>query len=162
MENLTVEMAYFYPKENAVAHKTDKFELVHDEDHPIPILRRGLKFTLAVRFMGRSYQKGKDIVKLIFNFGNKPNPIKGTKATMRVVPNKKSENKKEWHAEILSESADTLSLEVHAAPDCPVGNWTFQIETSAENSTLPPSIYNHISDVYILFNPWNCSKLRYF
>lgn len=69
MENLQVEVAHLYPKENSKTHKTDKYEMVHEEDLPIPILRRGLKFTMSVRFIGRGFQNNKDVLKLIFNFG---------------------------------------------------------------------------------------------
>jgi hypothetical protein len=69
-ENLQVELVYFYPKENSKPHKTDKFELIYDEQNPIPILRRGLKFTIAVRFKAKTYDPQKDRVRLIFNFGN--------------------------------------------------------------------------------------------
>lgn len=69
MDNLKVEVAYLYPKENAKNHKTDKYEMVHEEDLPIPVLRRGLKFTMTIRFIGRSFQNDLDILKVIFNFG---------------------------------------------------------------------------------------------
>lgn len=68
-ENLKVEMAYLYAKQNSENHKTDKFEIVHDEENPIPVLRRGLKFTMALRFDGRPYDRNIDFVRLLFNFG---------------------------------------------------------------------------------------------
>lgn len=68
-ENLQVELIHLYPVENAGAHKTDKFELVHDED-PTPVLRRGLKFSMVLRFMERGYDKNRDVIRLIFSFGN--------------------------------------------------------------------------------------------
>lgn len=68
-ENLRVQLIYLYPLENAGAHKTDKFELVHEEN-ATPVLRRGQKFSMALRFEGRSFEKERDAVRLIFNFGN--------------------------------------------------------------------------------------------
>lgn len=62
-----VELVYFYPRENAKQHKTDKFEIVYDED-PIPVLRRGQKFTVAIRFKN-PYDSDRDQVRLFFNFG---------------------------------------------------------------------------------------------
>lgn len=69
MENLQVELIHLYPKENSVPHKTDKFEMVQDEMEPVPIFRRGLKFTLAVNFSGRGYNEEHDVIRLAFSFG---------------------------------------------------------------------------------------------
>lgn len=69
-DSLNVELLYLYPKENGKKHKTDKFELIHDEDNPIPILRRGIKFTLAIRFKSRGFNANYDQIRLIFEFGN--------------------------------------------------------------------------------------------
>lgn len=69
MENLKVELAYLYAKENAKVHKTDKYEMVHDEEFPVPILRRGIKFTMSIRFIDRAYDSNLDDVKIIFNYG---------------------------------------------------------------------------------------------
>lgn len=69
MANLEVDLVYFYPKENAELHRTDRFELVHDEA-PVPILRRGQTFTVAIRFaQGRNFQEGVDLVRVAFSFG---------------------------------------------------------------------------------------------
>lgn len=68
-DNLQVESIFLYPKENAKAHKTDLFELIHDEVSPVPILRRGLKFTLAIRFANRRLDETNDQIRLLFNFG---------------------------------------------------------------------------------------------
>lgn len=67
-ENLEIDVVYFYPKENAAQHHTDKFELVHDV-LPLPILRRGQKFTVAVRFRGRNFEENKDLVRFLFSYG---------------------------------------------------------------------------------------------
>lgn len=71
MENLKVELAYLYPKENAKVHKTDKYEMVHDEEFPVPVLRRGNKFTMSIRFIDRKYESNLDVVKIVFKFGKK-------------------------------------------------------------------------------------------
>lgn len=81
---LEVETLYLYPKENAVSHKTDKYELVHDEESPIAILRRGLSFTMAIRFTNRAFDKTKDYVRLLFNYG-KRNFIESNRLVKKVV-----------------------------------------------------------------------------
>lgn len=69
MENLIVDLIYLYPKENAEIHKTINYEIVHNEDQPVPVLRRGQKFTMALNFSGRDYDDTKDIIRIIFGFG---------------------------------------------------------------------------------------------
>lgn len=70
-ENLEVESVYFYPIENSKSHKTNKFELIYDEENPIPIFRRGIKFTIALRFKNnKSFDPQRDHLRVIFNFGN--------------------------------------------------------------------------------------------
>lgn len=69
MSSLQVESLYLYPLENAKQHKTERFELVHDEENPVAVLRRGISFTIAVRFANREYDDTKDSIKFIFNFG---------------------------------------------------------------------------------------------
>lgn len=67
-EILQVELVHLYPLENAQLHHTEKFELVHEEE-PVPILRRGQKFTVALRFANRGFDVKKDLVRLIFSYG---------------------------------------------------------------------------------------------
>ncbi|KAJ3662928.1 hypothetical protein Zmor_007242 [Zophobas morio] len=161
-ENLQVELVYFYPKENSKPHKTDKFELIYDEENPVPILRRGLKFTVAIRFKNdRFVNLEKDQIRLFFNFGPTPNPIKGTRAVIKLnTTRKRIEGENFWGANILDSSSD-LILEVYSPTSTPVGVWKLEVETSLVNSTLPPSVYKHENDFYILFNPWNCHDLVY-
>lgn len=68
-DNLKVDLVNFYPVENATEHHTDRFELVHDEV-PIPILRRGQKFFMSIRFSQRKFDIKSDLVRLVFNYGN--------------------------------------------------------------------------------------------
>lgn len=68
-DNLKVEIIYFYALENAKQHHTDKYEVVHDEENVTPVLRRGHKFNIAIRFIGRQYSSGTDNVSVIFNYG---------------------------------------------------------------------------------------------
>lgn len=69
MASLHIESLYLYPLENSKQHKTERFELVHDNENPVPVLRRGISFTMAVRFADRGYDPSKDSVKFNFNFG---------------------------------------------------------------------------------------------
>lgn len=62
-------MIYLYPEENSEPHRTNKYELVHDEEKPIAVLRRGMKFTIAVRFMNRDFDENRDEAEILFNYG---------------------------------------------------------------------------------------------
>lgn len=66
---LETEMVFMYPQENSESHHTKFYELVHDEEKPVAVLRRGLKFTMAIRFSNRDFDEGEDLVKVVFNYG---------------------------------------------------------------------------------------------
>ncbi|XP_031346704.1 hemocyte protein-glutamine gamma-glutamyltransferase-like [Photinus pyralis] len=152
-------MVNLYPLENAVPHKTDKYELVHQDD-PTPVLRRGFKFSMVLRFRNRGYDRSRDVIRLVFNFGPRAHSIKGTKAIIRVEPRTRepAQDRKEWYAGIKSEGPDSVTIEVMAAVHCPVGNWKLQVETGAF-STTDRRVFNYDKDVYILYNPWCCEDL---
>ena len=67
--NLKVDSIHLYPLENAGSHKTDKFDLVREKENPTAILRRGFKFSMAISFEGRNYDKLKDEIRVVFDFG---------------------------------------------------------------------------------------------
>ncbi|KAK5640144.1 hypothetical protein RI129_010955 [Pyrocoelia pectoralis] len=161
MALLETDLIHLYPLENSVPHKTDKYELVHEDD-PTPVLRRGFKFSMVIRFRNRGFDKTKDVIRLIFNFGPRPHSIKGTKAIVRVEPRTREpvQDRKEWYAGILSEGPDNVTLEVMAAVHCPVGNWKLQVETGAFSSG-DRRVYNYEKELYILYNPWCCEDLVY-
>ncbi|XP_018323650.1 hemocyte protein-glutamine gamma-glutamyltransferase-like [Agrilus planipennis] len=160
MSSLTVEQIYLYPLENARNHHTDTYELVHDEENPIPVLRRGQKFTLALRFSDRAYDKTKDIIRLIFSFGPDPITIKGTQGVVTVDPTKKyADTGKLWNVGLLALMENTLTVEIYSPPDCPVGIWSLKVETNTQKSSEPDKIQNYENDLYLLFNPWNCDDL---
>lgn len=161
---LEIESVYFYPKENSKTHKTDKYEMVHDEENPVAIFRRGMQFTIAIRFANRGFDKNKDLVRLLFDYGPFPNPIKGTRGVVVIDATKKrriDDEQKLWLANVVNSDSETISLQMFAPPSIPVGLWNLQIETSILNSTEEPKIYNHENSFYFLFNPWNCHDLVY-
>lgn len=66
---LETEMIYMYPEENSEPHKTKFYELVHDEEKPVAVLRRGMKFTMALRFANRDFKEAEDEVEVHFKYG---------------------------------------------------------------------------------------------
>lgn len=63
-----VDRVHWYIKDNAKNHNTIKYDLVHDNSEPRPVLRRGLTFYLAIRFQS-DYDVTRDRVILNFKFG---------------------------------------------------------------------------------------------
>ena len=55
-------------KTNAVNHKCDKYELVHQRK-ATPVLRRGGNFVIDLKLNKIIDLKKKDVMKLYFNFG---------------------------------------------------------------------------------------------
>ena len=57
-----------YAKENASNHRTDKYELVTEQN--VPVLRRGDAFYLAIKANNRALDPDRDRIKINFEFGN--------------------------------------------------------------------------------------------
>lgn len=152
-EPLVVESVHMYEKENATAHHTCTFELVHLEP-PSPVLRRGQTFNVALRF-DREYAEDTDIVRLLFSFGDRPNSLRGTHAVNTV--NNRDEylsDLEAWGVRLISADGNDLSLEVRSPVDSPVGIWSLNVETTILDSREPPTTYKYEKDIYLLFNPW--------
>lgn len=64
---LQVDIADFYPIDNAQEHKTDRYEIIRDSP-PSPVFRRGQLFYMAVRF-DHPFDHNQDIIRLVFDFG---------------------------------------------------------------------------------------------
>ena len=62
-----VELVELYAKENASNHRTDRYELVSDQD--TPVLRRAQTFYMAVRAKKQQFDLRKDRIKVCFQFG---------------------------------------------------------------------------------------------
>lgn len=67
-QNLQVDLVDFNIIKNATAHRTDKYDLIH-ANNPVPVLRRGQKFSMSIKFKQRAFDKSNDSIRLIFNFG---------------------------------------------------------------------------------------------
>lgn len=164
-EPLVVEMVHFYEKENATAHHTVNYELVHS-DPPIPVFRRGQPFNVGLRF-NREYVDETDIVRLLFSFGPNPNVMKGTRG-VNTVTNRDSylTDLEAWGVRTIGASGVDLSVEVRSPIDSPVGVWQLNVETTIVGRRKPPNTYNYEKDIYLLFNPWMkgatfCLKIWY-
>lgn len=152
-EPLVVETVFLYEKENATAHRTINYEVVH-LDPPTAVLRRGQTFTVALRF-NRAYVDDTDIVRLLFSFGPNPNVLRGTRG-VNTVTNRDSyiTDLEAWGVRMLSVSGEDLSVEVRSPIDSPIGLWQLNVESTTVGSKKPPNTYNYDKDIYLLFNPW--------
>lgn len=150
MEPLLVDTVYFYPKENAQAHHTSKYEAVHDESASTTIVRRGQPFNACIRF-DRTFEPGYDVVRLIFTLGDSPEEATRGDVTIEsdAVPNKDS-----WTAYFNNINDVDLCFEVSTPVTLPVGNWALQVVTGTVDSDAY-QVYTFNQDLYILFNPWN-------
>ncbi|XP_045463514.1 hemocyte protein-glutamine gamma-glutamyltransferase-like [Harmonia axyridis] len=157
---LNVETIYLYVAQNASLHKTDMFDLVNDPIEPTAIFRRGMKFTLAIRFTNAGFSEGYDRICLRFDYGPTPNPLKSTRGVVNITSSKvEDQDEKIWYGNLLAKGDDTVTVEVSIPPSVPVGIWRLQIETSKINSPERKKTYTYPNDIYILFNPWVCEDL---
>ncbi|RLU19411.1 hypothetical protein DMN91_007968 [Ooceraea biroi] len=159
-EPLVVESVYLYEKENAEAHHTFNFEMVH-QDPAIPILRRGQPFNMALRF-NREYVDASDIVRLLFSFGPNPNVLRGTRG-VNTVTNREAylTDLEAWGVRMIGVHGTDLSVEVRSPIDSPVGVWQLNVETNTFGRKKAPNTYSYDKDIYLLFNPWVKEDLVY-
>lgn len=152
-EPLVVDLVYFYEKENAKAHHTINYELVH-LDPPTTVLRRGQSFNVALRF-NREYIAETDIVRLLFNFGPNPNVLRGTRGVNTItIRDSYLTDLEAWGVRMVGLNGVDLSVEVRSPIDSPVGVWQLNVETTIVGSKRHPNVYNYDRDIYLLFNPW--------
>ncbi|XP_049876588.1 hemocyte protein-glutamine gamma-glutamyltransferase-like [Pectinophora gossypiella] len=156
MEPLHVDVVYFYPKENAKLHKTQKYEVVNDENPTVTVLRRGQPFNGVVRFT-RPYDEENDVVQLVFTLGDKPQME--TQGSM-FLRKDAVHDKNSWSAKLTNVQGETLSFEVSTPVTTPVGCWSLRVVTRLKKST-EREIYDFDQDIYILFNPWNVDDQTY-
>ncbi|KAG8222477.1 hypothetical protein J437_LFUL000839 [Ladona fulva] len=160
---LLVEWVHLNPRENATAHHTDRFEAVHLEP-PKTILRRGQPFTFKIRLVGREYDPNSDNIRVVFNFGQTPHTVKGTKGVADVNPNKASfseEQPEQWEAILKEKDTDSVTVEIQSPIDAPVGIWTMEIETKIKQTAGRTRLFRHPEKMYILFNPWRKGDVVY-
>ncbi|XP_037801812.1 hemocyte protein-glutamine gamma-glutamyltransferase-like isoform X1 [Penaeus monodon] len=151
-----VDRAHWYIKDNAKNHKTIKYDLVHDETDPKPVLRRGQTFYLALRFK-ENFDVKKDRVLLNFNFGHKPSVQKATKAVIPVQNDKFTKTKDDWDCRIdPGTRGRDLVLQVYIPASAMVGIWRLEVRCGLQDTTQGQgqNVYTDETDCYILFNPW--------
>lgn len=111
---LTIQSIYLYPTQNATRHQTDRYEVVQFES-PIPVIRRGQSFNVAVRFTERDFVLKSDNLKVVLNLGEKANTLKGTKGVIFVSEDAHLElDDTKWGGKIVRNEDRTVTLEVRS------------------------------------------------
>lgn len=150
---IEVDSVELYSKQNALEHKTARYELLKTKKPP-PILRRGSPFFVAIRFR-RQYDSNRDLIKLEFTFGPSPNLSKGTLVQLILTNNKEfTKPKKNWDVRLHNQDGNIITLQVQVPPSIGVGVWRLKVLTQDyKRSTLPVSFLCK-ENIYFLFNPW--------
>ncbi|XP_045105578.1 hemocyte protein-glutamine gamma-glutamyltransferase-like [Portunus trituberculatus] len=148
----------FNAKKNAVDHKCDKYEVVHQRK-PKVVLRRGGTFTIDLTMNKEVDIKKEYILKLYFNFGNTPTVHRGTQGIITVMGKTMFDKSHEdWDARMVQNKGKTLILEVQIPSIAPVGSWTMATELKPKDTAADRSARQLLrldTSIYILFNPWN-------
>lgn len=109
---LSVQSIYLYPAQNGSRHQTDRYEIVQLES-PIPVIRRGQSFNVAVRFIERDFVPGRDSLKVILSLGERAHTLKGTKGVIFVSEDEHLElDESKWGGKIVRNEDRTVTLEV--------------------------------------------------
>ncbi|KAG7166394.1 Hemocyte protein-glutamine gamma-glutamyltransferase-like 2 [Homarus americanus] len=137
-----VDRVHWYIKDNAKTHNTIKYDLVHDDKDPKPVLRRGQTFYLAIRFRNDVDIK-RDRIVLNFKFVT----VQNTKFT---------KTKDEWDCRIdPGTRGNDLVLQVYSPASAMVGIWRLDVRTGLQDINQPGmELFSEETDCFILFNPW--------
>ncbi|XP_076269467.1 hemocyte protein-glutamine gamma-glutamyltransferase-like [Rhynchophorus ferrugineus] len=144
----------FYCKENAVEHHTDMYDLL-DGEVPFPVLRRGATFFFAIRF-NREYIPTRDVVRVRFAIGPKPNIIKGTRVILPINPKNKrlSEDPNRWSICLNRVNDEIITVQVRISALAPIGIWKCSLQTNIAGQKRNRFDYEVPDDLYLIFNPW--------
>uniref|UniRef100_A0A0P4WF09 protein-glutamine gamma-glutamyltransferase n=1 Tax=Scylla olivacea TaxID=85551 RepID=A0A0P4WF09_SCYOL len=148
----------FRAKQNAVEHKCDKYEVVHQRK-PTVVLRRGGNFTIDIKLNKVTDVKKEYELKLYFNFGNTPSVHKGTQGVVTMMGKTMfDKSHEEWDARMVENKGRILTLEVQIPSVAPVGSWKMATELKPRDPAADRSarhLMRQDTTIYILFNPWN-------
>lgn len=114
---LSIQSIYLYPAQNASRHQTDRYEIVQF-DSPIPVIRRGQSFNVAVRFTERDFVPGRDSLKVVLSLGERAHTLKGTKGAIFVSEDEHlALDDSKWGGKIVRNEDKTVTLEVRTVKD---------------------------------------------
>ncbi|CAL4058650.1 unnamed protein product [Meganyctiphanes norvegica] len=143
-------------RSNALKCNCERFELVERKDGRSVIIRRGATLTLDVTLNTSPDLKTDHKLGLIFSFGQNPNVPNGTQVKLDVTGEQTfNPDTSLWDVRLVTQTGDTLTLEVHVPAHVMVGIWSLSIEASLQSNPKDKHVYQPEETMYILFNPWN-------
>ncbi|KHJ44527.1 transglutaminase family protein [Trichuris suis] len=155
---LELELADLYIAKNAAAHHTADFNVVYRENDKNLVIRRGQPFEILLSFY-RDVDADVDELKLVFEIGSHPTIANSTRVIMTVPLQERAENQEvqSWYATVKKLTGTQLLLKICVPPNCIVGCWNLKVVTSLKACPTNQHLKSTslISDIYILFNPWN-------
>jgi len=142
-----------FPLENAKAHRTSAYEIVHNPHNPALVIRRGDPFYLALQ-MRRPYDPVRDKIRLEFMYGPRPLLGKKTLIYLPVTPNRDfTKDSSRWDARTHRIDGNVVTVQVHVPAHVAVGVWRMRVSTKAQGSRQIRS-FDARERIYILFNAW--------
>lgn len=142
-----------FPRENAKAHRTSAYEIVHNPNNPSLVIRRGDPFYLALQ-MRRPYDPIRDKIRLEFMYGPRPLLGKKTLIYLPVTTNREfTKDSSRWDARTHRVDGNVITVQVHVPANVAVGVWRLRVSTKQQGSRAIRS-FDVRERMYILFNAW--------
>lgn len=141
-----------FTRENAKAHRTSAYEVVHSPN-PALVIRRGDPFYLALQ-MRKPYDPSRDKIRLEFMYGPRPLLGKKTLIYLPVTPNREfTKDSSRWDARTHRVDGNVITVQVHVPAHVAVGVWRLRVSTKQQGSRVIKSL-DVRERIYILFNAW--------
>lgn len=136
---------------NGTAHHTDRYELMTRQIDPQLVVRRGQHFRLDIT-LSRPYNEDKDGISFIFTVEDEEKPAHGNGTIIAVPLLKRHDKHLPWNVVLESTNENTITVQIHTAPDAIVAKWRMDIDTKIIDDGAYS--YSWEKGIYLLFNPW--------
>lgn len=141
-----------FSRENAKAHRTSAYEVVHSPN-PALVIRRGDPFYLALQ-LRKPYDPSRDKIRLEFMYGPRPLLGKKTLIYLPVTTNREfTKDSSRWDARTHRVDGNVITVQVHVPAHVAVGVWRLRVSTKQQGSRVIKSL-DARERIYILFNAW--------
>ncbi|KAF5293126.1 hypothetical protein FQA39_LY13736 [Lamprigera yunnana] len=154
MDPIKITSITFYPREDAVEHHTEEYDLINNAEVATPIYRRGQNIRFDVDF-DRIFDEQMDVIRISFSFGPNPNVTKGTRVILPVLHLQKELPKvNRWNLAFKGRTNNTIHLQAHIAVSAQVGIWSCSIQSNIAGTRGKREDFKCEDEIYIIFNPW--------
>ena len=152
LQNNEVFSVDLFTRENAKAHRTSAYEVVHSAN-PALVIRRGDPFYLALQ-LRKPYDPSRDKIRLEFMYGPRPLLGKKTLIYLPVTTNREfTKDSSRWDARTHRVDGNVITVQVHVPAHVAVGVWRLRVSTKQQGSRVIKSL-DARERIYILFNAW--------